>query len=131
MMGDMKTPLMVTLTISNSKVGRTLVDGRSSLNLMLSSTLDQMQILRSKSKNIAIPFFIIVPGSSTTPIGQVVLLVTFGTADNFHTKMITFNVIDAALPYNTKLPYNAILGHPVLIKFMAADHYTYRCMKIP
>ena len=38
--------------------------------------------------------------------------------------MITFDVI------GTKLPYNAILGQPALIKFMAADHHAYRSMKI-
>ena len=61
---------MVTPTISNAKVGRTLVDGGSSLNLLLASTLDQMQISRSKIKNISIPFFEIIPGSSTMPIGR-------------------------------------------------------------
>src|SRR5205814_279548 len=39
--------------------------------------------------------------------------------------MITFDVIDAELPYNT------ILSRPTLIKFMAADHDAYHCMKIP
>src|SRR5438105_12522352 len=82
---DMKTPLVVTPTISNTNVKRTLVDGGSSLNLLLTSTLDQMQIAMSRMKNISIPFFGIMPGSSITPIGQVMLPVTFGTVDNFHT----------------------------------------------
>src|SRR6266540_1036503 len=77
---DTKTPLVVTLTISNTNVRRTLVDGGRSLNLLLASTLDQMQIPKSKMKNISIPFYGIAPGSSVTLIGQVVLPVTFGTS---------------------------------------------------
>ena len=50
---------------------------------------------------------------------------TFGTAENFRTEMITFDVVDA------ELPYNAILDRSSLIKFMVADHHAYRCMKIP
>ena len=66
---DPKNPLVVSPTINNAKVERTLVDGGSSLNLLLASTLDQTQILGSKIKNISIPFFGIVPRSSTMPIG--------------------------------------------------------------
>ena len=122
---DMMTPLMVTPTISNTNVRCTLVDGGSSLNLLFASILNQMQIPRSKIKNISIPFYGIAPGSSVTPIGQVLLSVTFGTTKNFRTELITFDLVDA------ELPYNAILGRPALIKFMAVDHYAYKCLKIP
>src|SRR5438128_2564788 len=43
MKGDMKTLLVVTPTTNNAKVGCILVDGRSSLNLLLASVLDQME----------------------------------------------------------------------------------------
>lgn len=51
--------------------------------------------------------------------------VTFVTPDNFRTESITFDVA------NTPLPYNGILGHPALSKFMAASHYAYNVLKMP
>jgi hypothetical protein len=58
------------------------------------------------------------------PLGQVKLPVTFGEWDNFCTENIVFDVA------HFDLPYNAILGHPVLAKFMAAVHYAYNALKI-
>ena len=43
---------------------------------------------------------------------------------NYRTKRIVFDVVD--LP----LPYNGILGHPTLAKFMAASHYAYNTLKM-
>ena len=62
---------------------------------------------------------------STTPIGQVRLLVTFGTRDNYHTELINFDVA------HIRLPYNAILGYPALAKFMAVTHHNYNVLKVP
>jgi hypothetical protein len=38
------------------------------------------------------PFYGIVPGNTATPLGSVVLPVTFGMKDNFRTKYIKFEV---------------------------------------
>ena len=62
---------------------------------------------------------------STTPIGQVCLPVTFGQRDNYHTKLVDFDVT------HIRLPYNAILGYPALAKFMAATHHGYNVLKMP
>ena len=45
---------------------------------------------------------------STTPLGQVHLLVTFGKHDNYRTELIDFDVA------HIHLAYNAILGYPAL-----------------
>jgi hypothetical protein len=58
-----------------------------------------------------------VTTGSTTPIGQVRLLVTFGAWDNYRTESLDFDVAYIALPYN------AILGYTALSKFMAATHH--------
>ena len=50
---------------------------------------------------------------------------TFGGELNYRTERIVFDV--AEIP----LPYNGILGHPALAKFMAASHYTYNTLKMP
>ena len=59
------------------------------------------------------------------PKGKVTLPVTFGGELNYQTEKIVFDV--AKIP----LPYNGILGHPALAKFMAASHYAYNTLKMP
>jgi hypothetical protein len=71
------------------------------------------------------PFYGIVPGNTATPLGSVVLLVTFGTKDNYRTKYIKFKVADF------ESSYHAILGRPALAKFMAVPHYVYLLVKMP
>src|SRR5947207_13302709 len=71
----------------------------------------------------SMPFYSISPGVST-PLGQVDLAVTFGSPDNFRTKMVTFDV-----PL-FEIPYNAILGRPSLAKFMVSAHYAYMVIKM-
>ncbi|KAI5005872.1 hypothetical protein ZWY2020_033115 [Hordeum vulgare] len=65
-----------------------------------------------------------VTSSSTVPLGQVCLPVTFGTCDNYHTKHIDFDVAHIGLPYN------AIPGYPMLAKFIAASHHDYNILKM-
>ena len=71
------------------------------------------------------PFYVIVPGNSSTPIGSVTLPVTFGTEQNFRTEYIKFEVADF------ESFYHAILGRPVLAKFMVVPHYVYLLLKMP
>ncbi|XP_062213689.1 uncharacterized protein LOC133914644 [Phragmites australis] len=84
-----------------------------------------MGVQRSELKVGVEPFHGITPNSSTMPLGQVELLVTFGTPDNFRIERLTFNVV------NFKMTYNVILGHPILGKFMTVVHYAYHTLKIP
>ncbi|CAO2192791.1 unnamed protein product [Urochloa humidicola] len=71
------------------------------------------------------PFYGIVPGNGSIPLGQVTLPVTFGTPENFRTEYIKFEVAD----FDTF--YQAILGRPALAKFMAIPHYVYLVLKTP
>jgi hypothetical protein len=71
------------------------------------------------------PFFGIVPGKAAYPMGRVSLSVTFGTEENFRTEYLSFEVADF------KSSYHAILGHPMLARFMAVSHYTYLVLKMP
>jgi hypothetical protein len=50
--------------------------------------------------------------------------VTFGTEENFRTEYLSFEVADF------RSSYHAILGRPMLAKFMAIPHYTYLVLKI-
>jgi hypothetical protein len=71
------------------------------------------------------PFYGVVPGKVAYPIGRVCLPVTFGTHEKFRTEYLTFEVADF------RSSYHAILGRPMLAKFMAIPHHTYLIMKMP
>jgi hypothetical protein len=70
------------------------------------------------------PFYGVVPGKAAYPIGRVCLLVTFGTKENFRTKYLMFEVVDF------RSSYHAILGGPMLAKFMSIPHHTYLIMRM-
>jgi hypothetical protein len=63
------------------------------------------------------PFYSIAPGNAAHPLGMVVLLVTFGTRENYHTEFVKFEIA------NFESSYHAILGRPALAKFMAVPLY--------
>ena len=71
------------------------------------------------------PFYGVVPDKAAYPLGRVCLPVTFGTMENYRTEYLTFEVADF------RSSYHAILGCPMLAKFMAIPHHTYLIMKMP
>jgi hypothetical protein len=103
-----------------------LINGGSGLNLIFASTLRKMgldltdMLVPSKS-----PFYGIVPGNVAHPLGTVVLPVTFGMRENYHTEFIKFEVA------NFKSSYHAIPGRMALAKFMVVLHYVYLLLKMP
>jgi hypothetical protein len=85
----------------------------------------KLEITDMLTKGVS-PFYDIVPGTPAIPLGSVVLLVTFGeTTENYRTEYIKFEVAD----FETS--YHAILGKPVIAKFMAVPNYTYLVLKMP
>jgi hypothetical protein len=104
-----------------------LIDGGSGLNVLFTKTLKKMKLdithMLTKSTS---PFYGIVPGNATVPLGSVVLPVTFEeTRKNYDTEYIKFEVAD----FETS--YHAIFGKPAIAKFMAVPHYTYLVLKMP
>jgi hypothetical protein len=117
-------PLVIYPIVKDVKLNRVLVDGGSSLTLHFLKTFDQMALSRSLLHTSRAPFHGIVPGAAAMPIGQISLLVTFGTRENFQTRTIQFEVT------NFKIAYNAFLGWPALTKFIAILHYAYLVLKM-
>ena len=109
--------------ISNMQVTRTLINGGAGLNVLSVETFNNLQVPYSQLQPTK-PFSGITDGS-TVPIGQVRLPVTFEARDNYRTELIDFDVA------HIRLPYNAILGYPVLAKFMAVTHHGYNVLKMP
>ena len=109
--------------ISNVVVTKTLIDGGAGLNVLSVETFNNLQVPYNQLQPTK-PFSGITDGS-TVPIGQVRLPVTFGARDNYRTELIDFYVT------HVRLPYNAILGYPVLAKFLAVTHHGYNVLKMP
>jgi hypothetical protein len=108
------------------KLTRVLINGGSGLNLIFASILRKMGLdLTDMLVPSESPFYGIVPGNAAHPFGTVVLLVTFGTRENYRTEFIKFEVA------NFESSYHAILGRPALAKFMAVPHYVYLLLKMP
>ena len=118
-----RLPLVVSPTICNIQVTRMLVDGGAGLNILTPDVFKKMQVPPGRLQP-TMPFYGVTSGF-TMPLGQVSLMVTFGTRDNYRTEGIVFDIA------NIDLPYNGILGRPALAKFMAASHYAYLTVKIP
>jgi hypothetical protein len=104
---------------------KTLIDGGSSLNIIFTETLRKMDFDFNEMTACDEPFYGVVPGKAAYPIGRVCLPATFGTKENFRTEYLTFEVADF------RSSYHAILGRPMLAKFMAIPHHTYLIMKMP
>jgi hypothetical protein len=116
-----KLALVVSPTIHNVKMKRVLVDGGASLNIISPAAFDALKAPGMKLQP-SLPIIGVTPGH-TWPLGHVDLPVTFGDSANFRTERIDFDVADLSLPYN------AVLGRPALVKFMAATHH--HQMKMP
>uniref|UniRef100_J3M5L5 Reverse transcriptase domain-containing protein n=1 Tax=Oryza brachyantha TaxID=4533 RepID=J3M5L5_ORYBR len=114
--------LVTSPTIYNVKVGRVLIDGVAALNLLSPKAFDTLKA-PGMSLKPSLPIIGVTPGL-VWPLGQILLPITFGGPTNFRTEQIDFNVADLSLPYN------AMLGKPVLVKFMALAHYAYRQLKM-
>jgi hypothetical protein len=120
-------PLILKLVVAGSRLNEVLIDGGSGLNVVFTKTLKKMKLdithMLTKSTS---PFYGIVPGNASIPLGSVVLLVTFGeTRENYRTEYIKFEVADF------ENSYHAILGRPAITKFMVVPHYTYSVLKMP
>jgi hypothetical protein len=101
------------------------MDGGSGINVLYSSTLDEMGILRSALRPSTAPFNGVVPGIEALPLEQIDLPITFGDVRNFRTDILTFELVGFSGTYH------AILGRSAYAKFIAMPNYTYLKLKIP
>ena len=79
-----KFPLVLDPMVAGSILTRVLIDGGSGLNLIFMSTISKMGLdISDKLKPSKAPFYGIVLGNASFPVGTVVLPVTFGTPNNY------------------------------------------------
>jgi hypothetical protein len=100
------------------------MDGGNGLNLMY-LTFEGLGLSQDLLKASPHPFYGGVLGKLSIPLGQINLPITFRDASNYHTEILTFEVIDFSGPYYI------ILGCPCYVKFMAIPSYAYLMLKIP
>jgi hypothetical protein len=106
-------PLVVNPIFDGVFLPKTLIDGGSSLNIIVTETLRKMDFDINKMTACDEPFYRVVQGKAAYPISRVCLPVTFDTKENFRTEFLTFEVA------NFRSCYHAILGRPMPTKFMA------------
>jgi hypothetical protein len=116
-------PLVAEPIIEGALLPQTLIDGGSELNVIFVDTL-KMDFDFKRLTECDEPFFGVVPSKAAYPMGWVSLPVTFGTEENFRIEYLNFKVTDF------KSSYHAILGRPMLARFMAVPHYTYLVLKM-
>jgi hypothetical protein len=102
-----------------------LIDSGASLNLIMRKTFIEMGLNLSDLAPVHDTFHGIIPGHASTPIGRINLEVSYGTGENKHREMLTFEVA------SFDIGYNCILGRPFLLKFMAVIHTAYATIKMP
>jgi hypothetical protein len=115
-------PLITALVIANMRLHHVLIDGGAGLNIISHAAFKQLQIPESRL-GPSRPFSGVGP-QPVYPLGSIALLVTFGIEENFRTKNVQFDVTEV------NLPFNAIIGRPVLYLFMAIAHYGYLVLKM-
>jgi hypothetical protein len=118
-------PLVVGPNIEGTLLAQTLIDSGSGLNVIFVDTLKKMDFDFKRLTECDEPFFGIVPVKAAYPMGRVSLPATFDTEENFCTEYLSVEVADF------KSSYHAILGRPMLARFMTISHYTYLVLKMP
>lgn len=95
-----------------------MIDSGSALNIIFIDTLQSMGFYISSLAPCQDPFYGVVPGKASYPVWRVMFPITFGRPENYRTELLTFEVADF------QSGYHAILGRPMLAKFMAIPNHT-------
>ena len=109
----------------NVRFSKVLIDHGSALNILYKDSLIKLGFTENMLNPSNTTFHGIVPGVSCAPIGSIWIDVMFGTKENCRTEALEFEVVDL------ESPYHALLGRPMLAKFMASTHIAYLQMKMP
>lgn len=104
---------------------RVLIDGVSSINMLYRQTMERLGIKVKQLQPSWTVFHGIILRLSCSPIGKIKIDVIFGDKTHFRREAIWFEVVDL------DSPYHALLGRPVLAKFVMVPHYAYLKSKMP
>ena len=105
--------------VDGFRLTKVLMDGSSGLNLIYESTLNKMQMDRSRIEQNNTTFRGIIPSREARCSGKIKLDVVFGTPENYRSEELLFHVA----PFNSG--YLALLGRGAFTRFQAVPHYGY------
>lgn len=99
-------PMLCTPTIYHVAFTKTLIDDGAGLNVL---SVEAFSLLHIPLERLhpSKPFSG-VGGGSSSPLGQICLPMTFGTRDNYRTKLVDFDIAHIGYPYNFILEYPAL-----------------------
>jgi hypothetical protein len=118
--------LVLSPCINKEQFDRVLIDGGSSIDILFKNSLSALNISEADLKPYDAQFWGVLPGQSSTPLGQITLPVQFGTADHFRTNYVNFVVADF------EGTYHAILGHPAITSswpYLITGTWCSRCQR--
>lgn len=118
-------PLVLDPVIGSFRFEKALIDGGSTLNILFLQAFRELSLSEDALEPYDSPFWGVMPGKPSYPLGQISLSVQFGMPQHFRTDFINFAVADFNEVYHT------ILGRPGIAKFMAVLHYGYLVLKMP
>jgi hypothetical protein len=101
------------------------MNGGNDLNLMYLDTFEGRGLTYDQLQSSPHPFYGVVLGKQSIPLGQVTLPFTFRHVSNYHTKTLAFKVV------NFSSPYHVILGQLCYVLFIAIPSHAYLKLKIP
>jgi hypothetical protein len=96
-------PLIVDPLVRTTRLTKALMDGGNNLNLMYLDTLEELGLTRDQLQSSQHPFYGVVPGKQSVPLGWVILSVTLEDASNYRTEMLAFEVVDFSGSYQVIL----------------------------
>ena len=70
-----------------------LIDGGSSIDILFKNSLPALKITQADLKPYEAQFWGVLPGQSSTPLGQITLPMQFGAPDYFRTDYVNFMAI--------------------------------------
>jgi hypothetical protein len=114
--------LVVSPTITNIKLYHILIDGGEALNLICMAAFQKLQIPMSRFTHSH--HFLGVGLGSIISHGNISLLVTFRTLENYRMESVIFDIMEV------NLRFNAIIDRPALYQFMAITLYGYLVLKM-
>ena len=115
-------PLVITTTIGNMNIHRTLVDNGSSVDILYLRAYEQMELKLHQHTFTPTPLYGFT-GDNLTPRGSIKLAMTIGTYPRVSTVMANFLVVDCPSAFNS------ILGRPALKELRVVTSIHHLLMK--
>jgi hypothetical protein len=118
-------PLILDPVNRNVRFKKVLIDGGRALDIVFYNSLTELDIKPEDLEPYNAPFWGVLLGQTSQPLGHITLPVHFSTVDHFRIDYVNFIMADF------EGTYDAILGRTALAKFMVILHYVYLLLKMP